>query len=145
MADGRLFEDIFDVRQKDPDGRKFDRVSRLICSSENYEMELILDIHIDLYPVDVHDRFTFVLARTLSLTNAPDTGLYDQSKQPSLADKFEYVMHGKVYRCEEDSGPSQRLAVYVSFGGLLMRLRGDARNLQGIDMDSYIYLLMRKV
>ena len=35
--------------------------------------------------------------------------------------------------------------VYVSFGGLLMRLRGDPRHLQKLQLDSRVYLLMRKI
>jgi DNA-directed RNA polymerases I, II, and III subunit RPABC3 len=33
----------------------------------------------------------------------------------------------------------------VSFGGLLMRLQGDANNLQGFEVDQNIYLLMKKL
>ena len=69
---------------------------------------------------------------------------FDQSKKPSLQDKFEYVMHGKVYKCEEDE-QSNRLSIYMSFGGLLMRLKGDASNLLGIELDQHLYLLIRKV
>uniref|UniRef100_A0A915KC94 DNA-directed RNA polymerases I, II, and III subunit RPABC3 n=1 Tax=Romanomermis culicivorax TaxID=13658 RepID=A0A915KC94_ROMCU len=36
-------------------------------------------------------------------------------------------------------------SAYVSFGGLLMRLQGDANNLYGFEMDSRIYMLMKKV
>ena len=35
--------------------------------------------------------------------------------------------------------------VYVSFGGLLMRIQGDANNLHGIEMDQNLYLLMKKL
>jgi len=34
---------------------------------------------------------------------------------------------------------------YVSFGGLLMRLQGDANNLHGFSVDKNIYLLMKKL
>ena len=43
-------------------------------------------------------------------------------------------MHGKIYRIEGDEidkDGSGRLAAYVSYGGLLMRLQGDANNLHG--------------
>ena len=33
----------------------------------------------------------------------------------------------------------------MSFGGLLMRLQGDANNLHGMEVDQYIYLLMKKL
>ena len=61
---------------------------------------------------------------------------------PSRADSFEYVMHGKIYRCvkknyfcidttpqcfriegDEASEGTGRLSAYVSYGGLLMRLQ----------------------
>lgn len=63
----------------------------------------------------------------------------------SRADSFEYVMYGQVYRIEgDDSEASSRLSAYVSFGGLLMRLQGDA-NLTGFEVDQKIYLLMKKL
>jgi RNA polymerase Rpb8. len=36
-------------------------------------------------------------------------------------------------------------AAYVSFGGLLMRLQGDANNLHGFEVDQHMYLLMKKL
>ncbi|XP_005235589.1 DNA-directed RNA polymerases I, II, and III subunit RPABC3 isoform X2 [Falco biarmicus] len=50
---GILFEDIFDVKDIDPEGKKFDRVSRLHCESESFKMDLILDVNIQIYPVDL--------------------------------------------------------------------------------------------
>ena len=41
--------------------------------------------------------------------------------------------------------PARRSEVYVSFGGLLMRLRGDSKHLQKLVLDTRIYLLMRKI
>jgi DNA-directed RNA polymerase I, II, and III subunit RPABC3 len=64
----------------------------------------------------------------------------------SRADSFEYVMFGKVYRIEGDeTEASSRLSAYVSFGGLLMRLQGDANNLHGFEVDQAMYLLMKKL
>lgn len=36
-------------------------------------------------------------------------------------------------------------SAYVSYGGLLMRLQGDANNLQGFEMDQNVYLLVKKL
>lgn len=36
-------------------------------------------------------------------------------------------------------------SAYVSYGGLLMRLQGDANNLHGFEVDSRVYLLMKKL
>ena len=59
---GVLFEDIFDVKDIDPEGKKFDRVSRLHCESESFKMDLILDINSWVYPMELGDKFRLVLA-----------------------------------------------------------------------------------
>ena len=64
MADV-LFEDIFDVKDIDPEGKKFDRVSRLHCESESFKMDLILDVNCWIYPMDLADKFRLVLASSL--------------------------------------------------------------------------------
>ena len=89
-------------------------------------------------------------------TNCPEINYFSSSGDwnpienatGSRADSFEYVMYGKIYRIEgEDFGaePSSRLAAYVSYGGLLMKLQGDANNLHGFEMDHHVYLLMKKL
>ncbi|KAI1235951.1 hypothetical protein DV515_00008633 [Chloebia gouldiae] len=136
---GILFEDIFDVKDIDPEGKKFDRVSRLHCESESFKMDLILDVNIQIYPVDLGDKFRLVIASTLYEDGTLDDG---------EADQFEYVMYGKVYRIEGDETSTEaatRLSAYVSYGGLLMRLQGDANNLHGFEVDSRVYLLMKKL
>ena len=71
---GVLFEDIFDVKDIDPEGKKFDRVSRLHCESESFKMDLILDINNWIYPMELGDKFRLVLATTLREDGFPDTG-----------------------------------------------------------------------
>jgi len=145
---GILFEDIFDVKDIDPDGKKFERVSRLFCESESFKMDLILDVNTQLYPMSLGDKFRLLLTTTLREDGVPDDGDFLTMDQgPSLADAFEYVMYGKVYRIEggEGMGDSGRLAAYVSYGGLLMRLQGDANNLHGFEVDMNVYMLMKKL
>ncbi|MCO5580754.1 hypothetical protein L7F22_034624 [Adiantum nelumboides] len=68
------------------------------------------------------------------------------SGRKSLADKYEYVMYGKLYKfSDQETGGSVKIEVYVSFGGLLMLLKGDPGNLGNLMMDQRLYLLMRKV
>ncbi|KAK6637051.1 DNA-directed RNA polymerases I, II, and III subunit RPABC3 [Polyplax serrata] len=146
---GVLFEDIFNVKDIDPEGRKFDRVSRLHCESESFKMDLILDVNTWLYPMELGDKFRLVLATTLREDGYPDSGEWNPlDNEGSRADSFEYVMYGLNYRIEgDDTSPetSSRLAAYVSFGGLLMRLQGDANNLHGFEVDQHLYLLMKKL
>ncbi|XP_077277220.1 DNA-directed RNA polymerases I, II, and III subunit Rpb8 isoform X1 [Temnothorax americanus] len=96
------------------------------------------------------DKFRLVLATTLREDGYPDGNEWNPMEQEggSRADSFEYVMSGKVYRIEGDEAnnePSSRLSAYVSFGGLLMRLQGDANNLHGFEIDQHMYLLMKKL
>jgi len=147
---GVLFEDIFDVKDIDPEGKKFDRVSRLHCESESFKMDLILDINSWIYPIELGDKFRLVLATTLREDGYAESGEWTPlDAGPSRADAFEYVMYGKIYRIEGEDTASDavtsRLSAYVSFGGLLMRLQGDANNLHGFEVDRNIYLLMKKL
>ncbi|KFM81038.1 DNA-directed RNA polymerases I, II, and III subunit RPABC3, partial [Stegodyphus mimosarum] len=127
---GVLFEDIFDVKDIDPEGKKFDRVSRLHCESESFKMDLILDVNTQAYPMELGDKFRLVVASTLKESGLPDDGEWVPTSEtrevPSRADSFEYVCYGKIYRIEGDdvANEASRLAAYVSFGGLLMRLQG---------------------
>eukprot|EP00056_Hartaetosiga_gracilis_P018758 m.11764 g.11764 ORF g.11764 m.11764 type:complete len:143 (-) comp7038_c0_seq1:203-631(-) len=138
-----LFEEMFTVSDIDIDGKQFDRVSRMVCQAVTMDTELVLDVNTQLYPLEVNDRITFCLADTLDYDGAPDSGEYNQSRDASLADRYEYVMNGIIYNIEEKDNA---LSVYASFGGLLMRLKGSKSSLvkDGIELDKSIYLLIRK-
>lgn len=139
------YEDIFEVIDKDPDGKKFDRVSRYRCRSQ-FDAEVTIDVNVDVYPLSVGQRFTLALAPTLSLDGTPEDDSFDQSGKESLADGYEYVMYGKCYKkTEENAGGLTRASAYVSFGGLLMNLKADPKNMQEIDIDDRLYVLMRLV
>ena len=144
---GVLFEDIFDVKDVDPNGKQFDRVSRLFCESESFKMDLILDVNTQIYPVVLRDKFRLLLVTTLQEDGAPDDGSYTASLEGTRADTFEYVMYGRIYRIEGDEfGDSNAiLSAYISFGGLLMRLKGAANNLHGMEIGQTVYLLMKKL
>ncbi|KAJ4970576.1 hypothetical protein NE237_003675 [Protea cynaroides] len=141
-----LFEDIFTVTRLDPDGKKFDKVSRIEARSEQFDMYMQLDVNTEIYPLHVGEKFTMVLANTLSLDGTPNTGYFTQGNRKSLADKFEYVMHGKLFKIsEEGSGANVKVEIYVSYGGLLMLLKGDPSNAANFELDQRLFLLMRKV
>uniref|UniRef100_I1Q4W0 Uncharacterized protein n=1 Tax=Oryza glaberrima TaxID=4538 RepID=I1Q4W0_ORYGL len=142
-----LFEDIFTVTRLDPDGKKFDRVSRIEARSEQFDMYMQLDVATEVYPMRAGDRFTMVLAPTLNLDGTPDTGFYTQAGRKTLADKFDYVMHGKLYKISEDSssGQATKVEIYASFGGLLMMLKGDPSSAASFELDQRLFLLIRKV
>lgn len=151
-----LLEDIFDVKDIDKDGKKFDKVSRIFCESESFKMGLILDIHAQIYPPKKGDKFRLVLTKSLlNDGNEADEDDDDEDAAEELDGRldnskmaaFDYVCYGKIYRIEssDSSAESSRLACYVSFGGLLMQLTGDASNLQGFRVGKHLYLMMKKL
>ncbi|XP_006656430.1 DNA-directed RNA polymerases II, IV and V subunit 8B-like [Oryza brachyantha] len=142
-----LFEDIFTVTRLDPDGKKFDRVSRIEARSEQFDMYMQLDVATEVYPMRPGDKFTMVLAPTLNLDGTPDIGFYTQAGRKTLADKYDYVMHGKLYKISEDGsgGQATKVEIYASFGGLLMMLKGDPSTAANFELDQRLFLLIRKV
>ncbi|CAM6100659.1 unnamed protein product [Calypogeia fissa] len=146
MSETVLFDDLFSVIGLDPDGKKWDRVKRIVARSEQFDMELMLDVNTDIYPMHIDEKFTLAMATTLSLDGTPDDGFFDQSGRKSLADKYEYVMYGKLYKYSEvEQGGASKVEIYISYGGLLMMLKGDPNNLNAFKVDQRLYLLMRKV
>ena len=64
----------------------------------------------------------------------------------SLLDDYDYVMHGKVFKFKDNHKAGQlKVEVYVSYGGLLMQITGSPKELESMEVDSNVYLLMRKV
>ncbi|OCF38209.1 DNA-directed RNA polymerase I, II, and III subunit RPABC3 [Kwoniella heveanensis CBS 569] len=163
-----IFEDRFTVETVDKDGKKFDRVSRITAPSHNLSMSLTLDIANELYPLSTGDVFTLALARSLvpeeleALTNGNgdvDGGSENgdglegskrikkelwRSDNQGLAEDYEYVMYGKIYKFDDSAQGDNQTTAYFSFGGLLMALRGSYRHLAGVVVGENVYLLMRK-
>ena len=50
------YEDLFEVIDRDADGKKFDKVSRFRCRSQ-FEAELQIDINVDIYNLEVRPDF----------------------------------------------------------------------------------------
>lgn len=119
-----LLEDVFevteinppdkkeDIEKKNP-GKKLDKVTRLVCSTQNIHddsnLKMILDINSDIYPVDASDRLTIVFAKTLSegvesTQNVYFDPLLGTSEKPSkLMDAYDYVMFGKLFKYKEEN------------------------------------------
>ncbi|PIA14539.1 RNA polymerase I [Coemansia reversa NRRL 1564] len=148
-----LFSDTFAVKDMDKGGKKFDRISRLDGRSQTHDMSLILDVNTELYPVEAGDKFKLTLSSSLSLGDSKEPAAFRKGEanwrayvngdERSLADDYDYVMFGRVYRYDNASG--SKVSAFVSFGGLLMCLEGDIRHLQNFIVGDTIYLLMRKI
>ncbi len=103
-----LFDDIFKVKTLDP-GR-YDRVVRITAnSSSSSDVHLTLDINNELFPVAKNDTLTVTLTQSLSSDGEVDTTGATGWRPPkaddrSLADDYDYVMYGTVYKFEESAG-----------------------------------------
>eukprot|EP00695_Tsukubamonas_globosa_P001473 TRINITY_DN249_c0_g1_i1.p1 TRINITY_DN249_c0_g1~~TRINITY_DN249_c0_g1_i1.p1 ORF type:complete len:100 (-),score=21.42 TRINITY_DN249_c0_g1_i1:39-338(-) len=98
----------------------------------------------DIYPIEIGDKIRLALHDTL-IPGQVDSGRYDpklESKQ-TLMDEYDYVMYGKVFKYSIEKGTG-KVRIYISFGGLLMELKGDPEYVKEINPDSRLYLLIRK-
>ncbi|GAB1319035.1 DNA-directed RNA polymerases I, II, and III subunit RPABC3 [Madurella fahalii] len=146
-SDAQLFEEHFRVeRLSEP---KYDRVDRIYCKSEpDKSIDMSLDINKELFPCKVDDELHIALATSLHYDGSKDDdrGWRDVAKAGSsdatLADIFDYVCYGKIYKFE-DAEDGQTIKAYISFGGLLMSLEGPYKKLTPLRVD-YVYLLARK-
>lgn len=150
-----VFDDIFTINAIDKDGKKFDRVSRLYARSKNYDMDLTLDYNIELFPLVNGDSFAMALASSLSRDGgAPtadgedgedkdrDVWRPDGKGKRGLEEDYDYVMYGKVYKF--DTGSSDIVTAYASFGGLLLSITGSYRHLTNVVLGDPVYVLLRK-
>lgn len=106
MADF-LLDDVFEISAVDPDGKKFDRVSRIQAKSDNFDMSLLLDINIELYPIHKGQKFTLALTKSIAVdaSGAPvgADAAWRLEAGSTIADKYEYVMYGRVFKFEDVS------------------------------------------
>ncbi|KAJ9155141.1 DNA-directed RNA polymerases I, II, and III subunit RPABC3 [Pleurostoma richardsiae] len=144
-GDSQLFEDTFSVT--DVNQMKYDRVARLKATSTDAQTLMTLDINVELFPCAVGETLHVVLATSLALDGSrdDDKGWRDilrPGAESTLADMFDYVCHGKIYKFE-DGDDGQTIKAYISFGGLLMALEGPYKKLTPLRVD-HTYLLIKK-
>ncbi|KAI8874049.1 RNA polymerase [Ramicandelaber brevisporus] len=171
QTDSILFSGVFDVTELNKDGKRFDRVDRIHGKRLNSDMTLIMDFNSELFPIAAGDRLTVDIASSIlpkAKTTAAGAGASaaggaagkagasvsaeaamnqaaewrEIGKRPTLADHYDYVMFGKVYRFDEAS--DSQVSVYISYGGMLMNLTGEHTHLNQMSIGDNVYLLMRR-
>ncbi len=143
-----MYEATIQVNTIDKEGKKFDKVSRVDFSSIQRSLELTLDVHFELFPMRVGQRFNFALLRTLRRDGKMEAKAYTNKQlENSYADDYDYVTHGVVFEIKSDEKKGNEVTeIYASFGGLLMCLKGnDARTLSNIQRDGRIYLCLKRI
>ncbi|CAK7322551.1 unnamed protein product [Dovyalis caffra] len=138
--------DFFVIEKLNPDGKKYDKVSRIVARSEKEDLYMLLDVHTEIYPIEEKSRYLVLLTETLNTDGTLVSPHNAQGSKPSKEDKFEYVTHGKLYKIDkEGSGADFKLEIYISFGGLQLLLRGDPSSLTRFQLDKNYFMLMRKM
>lgn len=75
----------------------FATVSRIVARSSSLEMDLLLDVAVDIYPIHAGQNLTVQIVSSLGGPNADaDKEAWRMDGGGGLADEFDYVMHGKV-------------------------------------------------
>ncbi|KAF2738981.1 DNA-directed RNA polymerases i, ii, and iii 145 kDa polypeptide [Polyplosphaeria fusca] len=143
MSDAVKFDETFSITSINSE--KYDRVSRVYGTSTDSQTTFSLDINHELFPLSVGENVTICLADTLSLDGTKDDvkGWRAVAQGDStLADMYEYVCHGKVYKFE-DGGNESTVKMYASFGGLLLYVEGPSRKLTSCRIDNFYMLCKR--
>jgi len=146
-GDSQLFDEHFTITTYDQ--HKYDRVARIGGTSHDSQTVMTLDVNIELFPCAIGEPLHMVLATSLALDGSKDDGRGwrdvargAQGGEATLADMFDYVCHGKIYKFE-DGEDGQSIKAYVSFGGLLLALEGPYKKLTPLRVD-WVYLLIKK-
>jgi DNA-directed RNA polymerase I, II, and III subunit RPABC3 len=153
MGHPMIFEDSFVVGSID--NSRFERAGRVTMMSKTMSNKLEIDINNIIYPVKPDETFQVALTDNVSppenrknLKNAHDHDA--RILGASIMDQYEYVMYGKVYK-KTDSKPAKEgqartSTVFVSYGGLLMKLDSEEYEaLKDLHVNDGIYFMMRRV
>lgn len=100
-ADSTLFDEQFSITEIND--LKYERVSRLTGTSADNAIEVKLDINTELYSVGIGENLRMVIASTLALDGTKDEKGWREvgAGETTLADAFDYVCHGKIYKFED--------------------------------------------
>ena len=102
-AENRLFEATFNIANVN--NQKYDRVSRISGNSlDEANIFFSLDVNTELYPCNEGEKVQILLALSLNADGTKDDtkGWREVGRgDMTLADDYEYVCHGKIYKFEE--------------------------------------------
>ncbi|KAI5647629.1 hypothetical protein M9H77_33634 [Catharanthus roseus] len=136
-------DEIILVQNIDVEGKKYDKVSRIDARNEGGEIYMQLDVHSEIYPMRAKEKYRMLLSETLSLDGSAS---YPEGKQKSLADKFEYVMHGLLYKISEEKSKAEtKVTAFISFGGLQLMVKAPYSKMIRFRVDQRLFLLLRKM
>jgi DNA-directed RNA polymerase I, II, and III subunit RPABC3 len=103
-VDSTLFDEHFTIVNLNDS--KYDRVSRIEATSTDSQTLVTFDINTEIYPVAKGETFNLVFASSLALDGSTDdrgwtAAMRGPDSEPTLADMFDYIMYGKIYKFED--------------------------------------------
>jgi DNA-directed RNA polymerase I, II, and III subunit RPABC3 len=142
-----LLEDQFEVADVDTSA-KYIKVSRVVFQARSCAgVTVTVDVNTDIYPIAKGSVYTLVLAQTLEKKGTLTDDRYDHSvyyRNDTFVADFDYIMFGRVYHCNTDVEGVTNAYVYVSFGGLLMRVISPINFVKRIQFNQQLYLMLKK-
>lgn len=147
QSDNKLFSELFKILDVDCDhsnGESNENVNRIHGEGINTKSDLIVDIYSPLLSLSINSLIRVELVNNVR----------DSCEQPIREDddysldkdykKYDYVVDGRIYKITDKIiGDVPVLAVYSSFGGLLMRLQSDPSNLRHLIIDQKLFLCIK--
>jgi len=67
-------------------------------------MDLTLDVNTEIYPIEIGEKYALMLASSLSLDGTDKIEIWRDQSKSSLADDYDYVMYGKVFKYDDSNG-----------------------------------------
>jgi DNA-directed RNA polymerases I, II, and III subunit RPABC3 len=112
MSENVLFEHNFLVQNVNKGN--YERVARIeaYSNTDSKEVKLLLDVNIELWEVNEGDQIILSLALSLNLDGSKDDGKgwRDIGRgDTTMADEYDYVCYGRIYRFEEGEGSSDNM------------------------------------
>jgi DNA-directed RNA polymerases I, II, and III subunit RPABC3 len=131
MENDGLVDALFVVTKIDPDGKKFDRVSRCVSKSAQDASEIVFDYNSEL--LSVGEGATI----RVSFLKAGEDG----DPLESFLSDYDYVMQGKIYSIKPASNGTCSLS--ASFGGLLLNYNSSAKDLEFARAGAPVYFAIK--
>jgi len=138
-----LAEDRFDV--KEVDFSRFQKCGRILALGSRANMKCELDINTEVFAVQSGDTLDIKLTDKITKDGSNLSGAHEHDQRllgQSLLDDADYACYGIVYKIENKG---EQLAIYASFGGLLLRLTASHQYLDQFRVDLRLYLLISRV
>ncbi len=140
-----ILEDTFRIERLDPDGRVYQRVSRMECATATGSLKITSDINVEEFPLMENTCLVIALATTLNEDGTMEKKVYDHSvyHRATLLNRYDYAMHGRVYEINMNADTGEVVA-FISCGGLLTKIEGLHSSLKDIQYNTDLFILVKK-